>query len=303
MKYFFLYLFILCAVMQCYSLTAYSSEVITDPVQHCMELVNGADEFTQLQFYSYPPTTLMKITADVDGDGKLEILLSAERYNGREGSIWNVYTPVSGGYEYVGLIAFPIDAFYIGDFGEYGRGIVKYFRSSATTGMLIIANLKNRRIRETAIRELHDNPEDDAFFDGIFGRDDQPVVESIPLSELGKPEINDKPDDIEPKDTEASIKSQDENTLISINKSTQKETEDNVANVVLEPNEKQSNIPDETSALLGNEISKPEHKEKDSNLGPLIVGIVVLIIFFLITMLILQFIHKCKNTKHEAPKR
>ena len=111
------------------SISLYGSDLIVDPIQHYVAWVYGSDHdvFMELLLESGNPLTLVKITADVTGDGQPEVLLSLYGLaNGADGLMWDVYTSVPGGYRIIGGITFHPKAFYVGDFEGNGWGVVKY---------------------------------------------------------------------------------------------------------------------------------------------------------------------------------
>jgi|GEM_PF-2311423 len=174
------------------SISLYGSDLIVDPIQHYVAWVYGSDHdvFMELLLESGNPLTLVKITADVTGDGQPEVLLSLYGLaNGADGLMWDVYTSVPGGYRIIGGITFHPKAFYVGDFEGNGWGVVKYSHSSSASGMLVLTRIEDGRSVDTPIREIHpeDNPEDMSLYNRLFCKENQPVVEEIPLSSIAKP--------------------------------------------------------------------------------------------------------------------
>ena len=172
---------------------AYGSDVVADPVGDYVKWVRGPHHGDIIDMFmsNRKPTILERVLADIDGDNKKEVLLTVRGLaNGMEGLLWDVYTPVDGGYRNIGGVTFHPKAFHVGDFEEYGWGIVRYFHASSAEGMLIFTQLKNGRTVDTPIRKISPKykPEDMKLYDSLFNNKDQPHVEEIPLSSFPEPE-------------------------------------------------------------------------------------------------------------------
>ena len=97
------------------------AQTVSNPVQ---DYLNRENDDRDLLVPNIPD--VWKLEIDIDGDGKNEILVSTTGYGDRQGNMWTVYLPVSGGYKrQESEIKFRKDYYVIADLGT-GRCLLTY---------------------------------------------------------------------------------------------------------------------------------------------------------------------------------
>jgi hypothetical protein len=147
-------------------------------------------------YLSKPPTepwfgpeegsAVLRMQADLNGDGQDEVLLSrAGLTNGQQGHIWNVYSPKKGAFAYVGQCIFHPAAVFIGKFEDNEWGIVTYFRDGPDRGALMLVTVTEEGMQERKLRDIGpgENEEDAKLYGTLFYNDNEAKIQEIPLEE------------------------------------------------------------------------------------------------------------------------
>jgi len=92
------------------------SKRVLDPVAGFLDMVESDDCRNPLFLKDGERIEkVLRLDADVDGDGREEILLSAPQFiDGRERRIWHLYIQKNGQYEFLRGVAFSASTFYVG---------------------------------------------------------------------------------------------------------------------------------------------------------------------------------------------
>jgi hypothetical protein len=128
-------------------------QAVEDPVRTFLvgftPLAGGDDRF-------FSDDVLMRVDADLDGDGVNEVFLTLQRdRNGKQGNGWAVYKNRNGDYKYVGGVSFGGDDFYVGPVEELSRhGLVTFWPGGGGTGVLLAYTLEKGKIKESTIGEV-----------------------------------------------------------------------------------------------------------------------------------------------------
>ena len=101
---------------------------VKDPIQGLLRMVED-DAYGNGLFLGKGERieTVLRIDADIDGDGRNEILLSPASFiDGRKRHIWHLYLQKDGEYEFLRACAFNADTLYVGPYKDQGVGTIWY---------------------------------------------------------------------------------------------------------------------------------------------------------------------------------
>ena len=107
---------------------------VGDPVKDFLENRDRGGFRGSVEFYS--DDKVFRFEVDLNNDGKKEVLVSSSHLrNGKQGAVYFVYTPASGGFELVGQMELYSSGFYLGPIDEIQNyGVVKFFPAGGGCG-------------------------------------------------------------------------------------------------------------------------------------------------------------------------
>ena len=126
---------------------------------------------------------LWRFQADLNADRLPEELITFDSYrNGKAGHIWQVYIGTRNGFKVARKhISFRTDAVFIGHIQEIDEpGLLAYFPANSSQGALLSFQVKQDRLIERNLGQIHPKGSDVTMYQRYFGLS-RIVIEKKPL--------------------------------------------------------------------------------------------------------------------------
>jgi len=116
---------------------------VKDPIQGFLSMIED-DAYRNPLFLGEEERieTVLRIDADLDGDRRNELFLSAPQLiDGKKRNIWYLYVQKDGEYEFLRACAFNAETFYIGPYKDQGLGATWYDYDGGPNRPLFVVHL------------------------------------------------------------------------------------------------------------------------------------------------------------------